>query len=72
MGLFDFLKKKPVQQAEPIAAEKEETVEEILARETAAIPPEERQFYQRESYYTAASYPDSGMGRPVVPFETRK
>lgn len=72
MGLFDFLKKKPVQQAEPIATEKEETVEELLVRETAAIPPEERQFYQRESYYTAASYPDSGMGRPVVPFETRK
>ncbi len=54
------------------ATEPQQTVEQILKWETAAIPEEERQYYQPDSYYTAAAYPGSHMERAVVPFEHRK
>ena len=40
--------------------------------DSSTVAEDERPFYQPDSYYTLSSYPESGMGRRVVPFEERK
>lgn len=56
MGLLDFFKKKPAKQG---------------YADSSSIPPNERQYYQPDEYYTFSSYPGTMMERPVVTFEER-
>ena len=83
MGLFDLFKKKKVQVTIQKPVEQRKAVapvpEKPLVRnspdsfaDSSTIAPDERSFYQPDSYYTYYSYPGSALSQKVTPFEERK
>lgn len=43
-----------------------------LYADSSSVAPDERPFYQPDSYYTYYSYPGSSLSQRVIPFEGRK
>ena len=84
MGLFDLFKKKKAQDPpRKETTEKETPVQsppiKVSIRnspdsyaDSSSIAPDERPFYQPDSYYTYYSYPGSELSQKVTPFEDRK
>ncbi|WP_165249555.1 SAP domain-containing protein [Adlercreutzia sp. ZJ141] len=74
MGLFDLFKKDN-------ASKQRSTQQKILASMTklgpafvdsSSVSPDERPYYQEDSYYTLYSYPDTPMAQKVITFDERK
>ncbi len=87
MGLFDLFKKKKVQVTIQKPIEHTESTTPVPAKspvqspvrnspdsyaDSSTIAPDERPFYQPDSYYTYYSYPGSALSQKVTPFEERK
>lgn len=66
MGLFNLFKKKPGQKVDVYATQK------TLDKETAAIPEQEKQHYQPDSYYQAKSHEGTMFENDVISFDKRK
>ena len=81
MGLFDFLKTKRSVSSQKATGNPTiaTTPAPMVARnspdsyaDSSTISPDERPFYQPDSYYTFYSYPGTMMAQRVITFEERK
>lgn len=74
MSLFDFLKKGIQTSKHPESSKSPEPSISCSLRfaDSSSISPDERPYYQNDSYYTFYSHPNTPMARKVVTFEERK
>ena len=83
MGLFDFLKPKPLNnsQNQKNVTSSNQTVAASSSAiqnspncfvDASTVSPDERSFYQPDNYYTFYSYPGTAMAQRVITFEERK
>ena len=71
MGLLDFMKKSPVTIGFSGTAGGNSKAQFRYA-DSSSISPDERPYYQPDSYYTFYSYPGTTAARKVVTFDERK
>ena len=69
MGILDFL--RPASVAGRVVGSLSHTSQSGYV-DSSSVAPDERSYYQPDSYYTWYSYPGSDMARKVVTFEERK
>ncbi len=68
MGLLDFLKQKKQTNTNNLS---QSDLQHLVA-DSSSISPDEKSYYQPDTYYTLYSYPGTSMAMRVITFEERK